>query len=156
MTGHVAQDFGTLSHIAALFAAPHTIDRILAYAEGEWQTDVGCDYVVLSGTHFAEELYGGVLPESVTVEVLKVTGTIGRHYHEHSDSFVVVFVTSTDEPEGYSAITGDWEYLYDRQSIAVPRGTEHGFRVDEVTKEPFHLIVVSSPPIAQEDVVPTE
>ena len=142
---------GTLAYIANLLGQESVFKQLLEFAEDDWIDDHGCQYVTLTKTHLMLRLLPDLIPDGVDIELVKVTGTLSPHIHEHSDSAVIAKGVFVDEADVWVDIDRDWHTLEDGWLVIIPRGVPHGFRLDPDSREPFYLIVVSNPPIADDD-----
>jgi len=87
---------------------------------------------------------------SLQIEVIKVERDQSNeiHFHKHSDAFVVVLdhgLGFRDPCNARAYINGAWKEVLPQDAIPIPRGTRHGFTVDNGGV--LWFLSVQSPPI---------
>jgi mannose-6-phosphate isomerase-like protein (cupin superfamily) len=142
---------GTLTYIANLLGRETVFRRLLEFAEDKWIDDDGCQYVSLSGTAVIEHIARFIILDDVDIELVKVTGTLAPHVHQHSDFVAIAKGVFEDDADVWIDIDRDWHTMEDGRLVVIPRGVPHGFRIDPVSREPFYLIVVTNPPLREGD-----
>jgi len=142
-----------LTRLLSQFNYPAALAAINDLSEELWEEDKGCLYTPLTNTGLVMRLTGGSFPaQQVEIESLKVTGTLAPHLHERSNTAALVTGVGIDgAPEQW--LDDRWHPLSEGQIVEIPAGTPHGFRVNQTTLEPFFLLVVADPPIADGDTV---
>jgi|GEM_PF-6358639 len=145
---------GQLTQLVQTIARNYSLNDLLGYAEETgWNDEDNLSYVDLTNSSFLMTIG---IPQrhasEVSVEFLKVTGTIKPHWHSLSDAVVLALCEDEcKESAWFDAEEGRWGLLYDRDVVVVPRGVEHGFRADEPHHRSLYLLSVSSPAIKDGD-----
>ncbi len=159
-------DMQVLQSIAVFFKDFNFFQRILGWAGqgnniNSWHKEGGFSYipiptklVVELAEGFGDHLLRAIGASDVAFELIRLNGEIKPHYHNVSSSVVVAKIGFVQQ-QSLVVSRGEelvWQNTKEDEVLEIPVGAVHGFKSNGVS----HLIVISRPAVADDDVVYVE
>lgn len=145
-----------LAMYANVLTSDAILDKLRFSAQEGWHDETGFRYCDLTLSKPVDTHAPGFPVDEASVELIVVESEIKPHYHNKSESVILVtnakygdeaFFRTPDGREGWIPVKAG-------QMIVIPPGAPHGFRSRHQSRaHPFEILVLSSPAVDEEDTV---